>query len=135
MSHLLKRLPKGADLLDALTAVCKEHHVTRGSVQVIGALEKAMLGFYLQHEQRYISHAVDEHVEILMGAGNVSLKDGEPFIHLHLTLSRHDGSCLGGHAMAGCPIFAAEACILRLEGKPLVRGLDEATGLYLWTNS
>ncbi|AGW15078.1 PPC domain-containing DNA-binding protein [Megalodesulfovibrio gigas] len=135
MSHLLKRLPKGADLLDALTAVCKEHNITRGSVQVIGALEKAMLGFYLQDEQRYINHAVDENVEILIGVGNVSIKDGEPFIHLHLTLSRHDGSCLGGHAVAGCPIFAAEACILQLEGDPLVRGLDEATGLYLWTKS
>ncbi len=135
MEHLLKKLPKGMDLLEALTEVCKEHDITRGTVQCIGALEKATIGFYLQEEQRYISHPVNEPVEILVGAGNVSLKDGEPFIHLHLTLGLQDGGCLGGHTMPGCPIFACEACIIKLDGMPLERGFDEPTGLPLWKKS
>jgi predicted DNA-binding protein with PD1-like motif len=75
---------------------------------------------------------VNEHVEILSGQGNVSLKDGKPFVHLHLVLGRSDGSCLGGHAAAGCKIFACEAAILALDGPALVREPDEATGLALW---
>ena len=129
---LLLRLPKGQDLLAALKDACVVRGVQKAHVQVIGALECAKLGYYMQDERRYVSYALDEHCEILCGAGNVSLKDAEPFVHLHLTLSRADGSCLGGHALEGCPVFAAEAFILPVPGAPLTRGLDEPTGLFLW---
>lgn len=128
----LLRLPKGQDLLAALKTACVERGVTKAHLQVIGALECAKLGYYMQDERRYVSYGLDEHCEILCGAGNVSLKDGEAFVHLHLTLSRADGSCLGGHALEGCPIFAAEAFVQPVPGPALARGFDEPTGLYLW---
>lgn len=128
----LLRLPKGQDLLAAVKAACDERGITKAQVQLIGALERASLSYYLQDERKYVGYELPEHCEILCGAGNVSLKDGESFVHLHLTLSRADGSCLGGHAMPGCPIFAAEACIMPVGGEPLERGFDEATGLFLW---
>lgn len=131
---VLVRLPKGADLLAALKAACATRGITKAAVQVIGALEWAKLGYYLQDERRYISYELPEHCEILCGAGNVSLKDGEIFVHLHLSLSKSDGSCLGGHALEGCPVFAAEALLLPVPGADLARGFDEATGLFLWQN-
>ncbi|THB65724.1 MAG: DNA-binding protein [Desulfovibrio sp.] len=129
---LLLRLPTDADLLKALTDICVENSIERGTVELIGALRKAVTGFYLQDEQRYQAHVFDEPLEILSGLGNVSLKDGAPFVHLHLTLGRGNGECLGGHAMEGCVIFAAEACITPIDGPALVRELDEVTGLPLW---
>lgn len=33
--------------------------------------------------------------------GNVSLKDGEPFVHVHVVLSRKDMTTLGGHLIKG----------------------------------
>jgi len=129
---VLTRLPKGKDLLEALTEAAAAINATKAHVTVIGALEKTKLGYYLQDERRYIDVAYDEHVEILCAMGNISLKDGVPFVHLHLTLSRKDCSCLGGHAVAGNIIFAAEACITPVAGDALERGFDEPTGLYLW---
>lgn len=129
---VLVRLPKGADLLTALKDACHARGITKAAVQVIGALEQATLGYYRQDERRYISYGLPEHCEILMGAGNVSLKDGSAFVHLHLTLSKADGSTLGGHAMEGCPVFAAEALLLPVPGADLTRGFDEPTGLFLW---
>lgn len=129
---VLVRLPKGADLLTALKDACTARGITKAAIQVIGALECAKLGYYLQDERRYIDYALPEHCEILCGAGNVSLKDGQAFVHLHLSLSKSDGSCLGGHAMEGCPVFAAEAVLLPVPGAELARGFDEATGLFLW---
>ena len=129
---LLLRLPTDADLLAALTEACASAAVDRGSVQVIGALRRAVTGYYHQDEKRYEHHVFDEPLEILAGLGNVSLKDDAPFVHLHLTLGRADGSCLGGHAMAGCVIFAAEALITPIPGAPLIRALDAGTGLPLW---
>ena len=131
--HAICRLPKGSDLLEALTALCRREDMTRGAIQVIGALERASLAFYRQAEQAYAPHELPEHLELLCGMGNVSLKEGEPFVHLHLTLSRENGECVGGHAMPGCIVFAAEAVLFRLEGDPLNRVFDPPTGLFLWS--
>jgi predicted DNA-binding protein with PD1-like motif len=129
--HLF-RLPKDADLLEALDAICRDKGVTHATITVIGALSRASLGFYLQDEHRYVSHEVDKPVEVLAGLGSVSLKEGQPFVHLHLTLSNATGAALGGHAMPGCRIFAAEAAIQTAEGPEKHRVFDEATGLFLW---
>lgn len=130
--HYLGRVPKDADLGPALNQICKEQGITRGSVTLIGALTKAALGFYDQETFSYETHEVNEPVEILAGLGNVSLKDGEPFVHLHLTLGRGDCTTLGGHTMPGCIVFACEVCIQELPGEDLVRGFDEPTKLPLW---
>lgn len=130
--EILTRLRKGEDLVTELTRVCEENDITRGTVQVIGALEKAELGYYNQQTFEYEAHPVDKNVELLAGMGNISLKDSKVFVHLHLTLSDETGAALGGHAMEGCTIFAAEAFIREVEGKPLKRVYDEPTKLFLW---
>ncbi|MGE4552460.1 MAG: PPC domain-containing DNA-binding protein [Desulfovibrionaceae bacterium] len=130
---ILTRLAKGADLVAEIGRVAREQGLRKANIQLIGALSAARLGYYIQSEQRYIEHAVDEAVEILAGLGNVSIKDDDVLVHLHLTLGRRDGSVTGGHAMDGCVIFAAECSLVPVEGKDLVRRHDAATGLYLWS--
>jgi len=129
---IMQRLNKGEDLLAELKRVCRENGITRGSVQVIGAMERAELGYYHQDKREYESFAIEQHVEILAGVGNVSFLDGEIFVHLHLTLSDKECKCLGGHAMEGNIIFAAEAVITEIPGEALTRVYDEPTGLKLW---
>ncbi len=129
---VMERLAKDADLLEELARVARENGITKGSIQVIGALQKASIGFYRQEEQKYESHDIDAEVELLAGMGNISMKDGEPFVHLHLMLGLDDGAAKGGHAMEGCTIFAAEAVITEIPGAALNRVFDESTGLFLW---
>jgi predicted DNA-binding protein with PD1-like motif len=128
----LVRLPKGEDLLAALANYCLEHNVTKGQVSLIGALERAVLGYYPQDSRQYVTRSLDGGAQILSGLGNVSLKDGLPCIHLHLTLLLPDFTVTGGHAMPGNILFAGEACITPIEGPRLHRGHDPATGLPLW---
>ncbi len=129
--HIAK-LPKDQDLLQCLNELCAELNFTRGSVQLIGALQKANLGFYHQDTRQYTTKEFDEGFEIISGLGNISLKDGKPFVHLHLSLCRSDFSNVCGHTMPGCTIFACEVILRQYDGPELVRGLDEATGLPLW---
>ncbi len=133
MQPHLGRLPKGEDLFHSLNAFCKQAGVNRGFVSVIGAVERAVLGYYHQDERQYESFEFDEHMEIVSCIGNVSIKDGEPFCHVHLTLSRKDCTVVAGHCMPGAVIFAAEAAVIPIPGPNLVRGFDEPTGLPLWT--
>ncbi len=129
---IMTGLAKGKDLLAEVKRIALENKITKGAVQVIGALEKAELGYYHQDRKEYETHSVNKNVELLAGVGSISLLNGETFVHLHLTLSDETGAALGGHAMEGCPIFAAECMIREIQGTPLTRALDEPTGLMLW---
>lgn len=130
---IMTGLAKGEDLVAFITGLCVANNITKASVQVIGALERARVSVYLQDKREYVEIAYDQPMEILAAPGSVSLKDGKPIVHLHLCLGDMQGRAYGGHATAGNIIFAGEVLITPLPGAPLVRGYDEATGLPLWT--
>lgn len=100
-------------------------------MQGIGALEIASVAWYDQAAGEYLETRLGGGLEILSLAGNVSMREGAAFAHVHLTLSGRDGAALGGHALPGCRVFA---CELALWPSPatVVRSPDEGTGLWLW---
>lgn len=130
-SHLV-RLPKDADLLQAIKGVCEEKNITSAALSGIGALQHATLSYYDQHEQKYVDKCFDQHTEIVSLAGNVSLRDGEVFVHIHVGLSTETFEMIGGHVMPDTKIFACELHITENRGENPVRKSDEATGLFLW---
>ncbi len=130
---IMGRLAKGADLLGALEEQCRLHNITLGEVWAIGAVTKARIGYYKQDIQKYMFLDLDRPMEILTLIGNVSLKDGQPMVHAHVTLSDDEGRACGGHLAQGAPIFACEFVIQECKSEKLFqRALDEETGLFLW---
>ena len=129
---IVARLKHGADLLEELTRVAQENGVTLASVTAIGAVTSARLAFYDQAAHTYGSFDVPLPLEIASLIGNVSYRDGETFVHAHVTLSDHEGRCYAGHLVEGNPIFACEAVLTQLVGSSLHRVFDEVTGLTLW---
>ena len=122
----------GDDLLKTISTACLENNIKSGFITVIGALQKAKFGYYSQKEKRYRENSIKEPLEIISGLGNVSIKDGKPFVHLHISLADKKGNVFGGHLNEGCIVFAAECAIFELEGDKLKRKFDELTGLSLW---
>ncbi len=132
--RIMGRLAKGADLLEALEEQCRLHNITLGEVRAIGAVTRARVGYYQQDIQKYMFLDLDRPLEILALVGNISLKDGQPMVHAHVTLGDGEGRAFGGHLVAGAPVFACEFIIQEYNSeKVFQRGLDEETGLFLWT--
>jgi len=129
---LMGRLERGDDLAEGLAAFCAAEGVRAGALSGIGALEQGALGYYDQAAGRYQSRTLSGGLEIASLVGNVSLKDGQPFVHAHLVLADTQLTCHGGHLMPGCTVFACEFTIWAFDGAPPERQLDEATGLALW---
>ncbi|MFW6335415.1 MAG: PPC domain-containing DNA-binding protein [Desulfosalsimonas sp.] len=129
---LVGRLDCGADLLEEITSACRENGITLGRVEAIGAVQRARLGYYDQKNREYRFFTLDRPLEITVLAGNVSLKDGSPMVHAHLTLADESGSAYGGHLAPGTLVFACEIMIEILEGPVLERSHDRETGLPLW---
>ena len=126
------KLTHGADLLEELTNICLREKIRLGRIEALGAVQKARLGFYHQKTRSYQSFAMDRSLEITKLIGNISLKDGKPIVHAHITLADKDGVAYGGHLMPGTIIFACEFILQVFEGPVFERGLDLETGLPLW---
>jgi predicted DNA-binding protein with PD1-like motif len=130
---IIGRLAKGDDLLAALEGLAKEHGITLGEVTAIGAVSQARIGYYHQAERQYYFLDLARPLEILSLVGNISLKDGKPMVHAHVTLGDNDGRAFGGHLAEGTLVFACEFAILEHQSPiSLVRQMDEPTGLFLW---
>jgi predicted DNA-binding protein with PD1-like motif len=130
---IMGRLQKGDDLLQALTAICQELGITLGEVKALGAVSQARVGFYRQDTRQYEWLDLSMPLEILSLEGNISLKEGKPFVHAHITLSDDAGQAFGGHLSEGTIVFATEFVIQELRAeKVLNRQMDDETGLFLW---
>lgn len=126
------RLCHDSDLLESINKYCDQNNIRVGYVSVLGALKKANLGFYDQQERKYYNIPVDKNLEIVNCYGNISVKDDEPFAHIHLVVSDNTGKTYAGHTMPGCIVFAGEIYIHQVQGQDLKRKYDEVTGLPLW---
>ena len=126
------RLETGSDLVQEIERFCAEQVITAAQVTAIGAVRRARYAYYEQGHHRYRELESDSHHEVVGFVGNVSLKDGRPFLHAHATFADADGAAVGGHLLPGCEVFAGEVMIRELNGVSLVRQPDEATGLALW---
>ncbi len=126
------KLAHGADLLEEITKICVDQNICLGRVEALGAVKKARLGYYNQQDQKYHFLDLNQTLEITNLTGNISIKDGAPVVHAHVTLSDKDGHAYGGHLAPETIVFACEVAIQVLDGPKFERGFDQETGLPLW---
>jgi hypothetical protein len=130
---LIGQLEKGSDLYNSITRIIHENHIRVGRVTGMGALQRARLAYYDQKTMKYSEIVFAEPMEIVSLYGNISMKDGKSFAHVHVVLSDEKGNGKGGHLLPGeAPVFACEIVIEEFDGPDLVRTVDENTGLALW---
>ncbi len=126
------RIEPGGDLVTEIERLCAEHSILAAQVTVIGAVRRARYAYYEQHDRRYLELETGSHHEITGFVGNISERDGRPFLHAHATFSDRKGATVGGHLLKGIEVFAAEVMIRELAGVALIRQHDQETGLALW---
>ncbi len=124
------RLTHGEDVFEAIVTFLKNEKINCGEIKAIGSLEKYSLAYYDGKE--YLPIQKEEHVELVNLIGNISLKDGEPFPHMHAVISSITGSCVGGHVLPGNIVsYVVEVIITRFK-EIVERKYDESSNLVLW---
>ena len=129
---IMGKLEYGRDILEEMTNICEKENITLGIINALGAVQKAKVGFYNQETKEYQFKDFDEPLEITALVGNISLRDGKPIIHAHITLSDEHNNAIGGHLAPGTIVFACEFKIIELDGPVYERGIDDVTRLPLW---
>ena len=124
---------------DALAKIAKKENIQAATFELLGGITSVELSEYnFQTRERNPSLFFFRPLEIIAGHGTISLLDGEPYVHLHLTLSYQDEEAndagvvvIGGHA-SSAKAFAVEFTLTAYDGVPVQRAMHEGTSLKLW---
>ena len=124
-------LDNHVEISAALKAFCEERGIYAGTVYGLGAVNKAIFRYLNPETMKYVDKTFEEQMEITNLTGNISSKDGQVYLHLHITASRSDYSCIGGHLLTARVNGACELVVERFACEA-GRRFDEETGLNLY---
>lgn len=130
---VIGQIGRDKDLYNEITRIAQDNNISVGRITGMGAVQSAKLAYYDQKTMKYYDIVIGEAMEIVSLYGNISTKEGKPFVHAHVVLSDEKGNGKGGHLLpGGTPVFACEIVIEEFDGPELIREFDEETGLALW---
>ena len=111
------RFSEGDEILSGLTDLAKAEGITAAQITGLGGLSTAMLAFGDPSIGEYVFRQIPVAAksELVSLVGNVSLREGVPYVHLHAVLALPDGTTRGGH-------------VLRLDVAPVAEVSVVATG-------
>ncbi len=125
------RLLKGEDILFSLQRFCKQRpEIGAGSVQGIGAVSKAQIGFF--NGEKYEENTFSENLELLSLTGNIAVSQAaNQIVHIHGIFGRADSSCIGGHILPGCIVSVTAEIQIMIKEPTVYRKEDPKTKLQL----
>ena len=124
-------LDNHVEISEALAAFCKDLDIRCGAVYGLGAICEATFRFLDPATKKYVDKTFSEQMEITNLTGNIYRKGGEVYLHLHITASRRDYTCIGGHLLTARVNGACELVVKRFACEA-GRRFDEETGLNLY---
>ena len=125
------RLQRGEEVLACLRELCEKESISLGTVSAIGAVNHGVVGVYRVDEQKYVANTFDGVMELTSLMGNITEKDGEPYLHLHATFGDLTGKVIGGHLNEAVVSATCELFVRKVEGH-VGRRLDPETGLNIF---
>ena len=97
----------------------------------IGALENPKIGYYSIDDKSYHRKHFKGEFELTSLIGNITIKDGKPFAHTHITFSDTNYRVFGGH-LFDARITAAGEFIMQFGNDKINREINHEIGLPLW---
>lgn len=125
------RIDRGEEVISKLTELVNKEHIKAGYINGLGAAKYVKIGLFDTNKKEYISHEYEESMEITSLIGNVSTKDGETYLHLHINLCDKTMNVFGGH-LNSCIIGATCELYLTTFDTIIEREFNEEIGLNLY---
>lgn len=125
-------LDNHVQVMEALSAFCRAEGILCGKISGLGAINQATFRFLDPATRQYVDKTFDEQMEMTNLTGNISNLDGKVYLHVHVTASRRDYSCIGGHLLDARINGACELFVEDYADTTVGRRKDEETGLNLY---
>jgi len=121
-------LKAGAKVPDEIIGIAEKEKIATARVEAIGGVTELKLAYFNHKTKRYEEHDFREFLEVAAILGNLTLKDGRPFLHIHGTFGRKDLSTLAGHVMKAKVFPLLEVVVTPTKNRAL-RRFDDDLGL------
>lgn len=126
------RLDPGEEIVEQLTALVERENIQLASVSALGAANDVTIGIFNTGEKKYYSRRYQGDFEISALVGNVTRKEGEPYLHLHITIGNPvTGQVHAGH-LTSCTISATLELFLQVWDGQVGRKFSDQVGLNLF---
>ena len=126
------RLDPGEEIVASLTRLVEQEQVQLGSVTAIGAANDVTIGIFSTQEKQYRARRYQGDYEISALVGNVTRKEGEPYLHLHITIGNPvTGEVHAGH-LTSATISATLELFLQVWDGQVGREFSDQVGLNLF---
>jgi hypothetical protein len=129
-NKVVVRIDKGEEIVDQLKTICKKLDIKLGSIVGIGATDKITISLLNTKTKKYQSKEFTGDHEIAPLVGNITVMNGEVYLHLHVTICNVEHKALGGHLTSAVSSATFEGIIDIIEGQ-VTREYNDDVGLNL----
>lgn len=128
---IIARIDRGESIAEKIQKIATAENIKTAQVSGIGAASHLEIGCYQVSEKQYIKHVYDGDFEITSLLGNISQKDGEFYLHLHINAADEKGTAYAGRFNEGiiggtCELF------INIIDTTVERQYDDETGLNVF---
>ena len=129
-NKIVFRLEMGEGLMESTQRIATAENVKLASINGIGACSKIEMGYIDLSIKEYVFKTFKGNLEILQATGNITLKDGEPFPHIHISVANEECKAFGGHLNEAI-ISATFEGVMQIMDHEINREFNEDLGLAL----
>jgi len=130
-SRVFMTLAKGDSINKTFETFAEVKGVGCAWLNGIGALENPEIGYYSLEDKTYHRKLFKGEYELTSLIGNITMKEGKPFSHTHITFSDTEYRVFGGH-LFDADITAAGEFIMQFGSEKITREMNPGIGLTLW---
>ena len=125
------RLDPGEEIVEQLTGLVDREGIELATVSALGAANDVTIGIFDTVEKKYYSQRYQGDYEISALVGNVTRKDGAPYLHLHITIGNPvTGAVHAGH-LSSATISATLEMFVQVWNGQVGRKFSDTVGLNL----
>lgn len=124
------RLNKGEEIIESLKNLCRDEDIKLAEITGLGASDFVEIGVFNIYTKEYNTKVFEGMFEITSLVGNVTRKDGEVYLHIHINFGDEEGLVKGGHLVKSRISATSEIILRKIDGE-VGRKLDEEIGLNL----
>tara|TARA_Y100000814_G_scaffold276828_1_gene237355 strand:+ start:603 stop:1031 length:429 start_codon:yes stop_codon:yes gene_type:complete len=115
----------------SLLDVANNENLKSGWISGVGAIYDIEVGYFDVEKKDYVRKKFSGDYELLSISGNISIKEGDRFVHTHITFSDIEFNVFGGH-LFDAKVAAAGEFLIDLCDFEVKRKYNENLGLHLW---
>lgn len=124
------RLNKNEEVITSLKKLCEHENIKLAEITGIGASDCIEIGIFNVNTKEYKTKTFNGMFEITSLIGNVTQKDNEVYLHIHINFGDENGNVKGGHLVKANISATSEIIVTEIKGE-VGRVLSNEIGLNL----